>query len=248
MQGWMAQWRKQAALICNIPAAIATVVFAIIQNDDSTSPEALAGLRISALISVAWPHLVRLKKTKLLEDKLQKYVGNLASAALATAATVTAYSWGAALTTAELAVVGVATILNACIDACVPESTALAKLIGDINTLQLDAKNNVAREAPEVVEARVTTLNEVKTKIRDRHGLPEPSVPTSPPLTSVAAIAPPIKKRRVPPRPKARSHSPHPIKTHNTRAREKKPTPAPTPFRAAHMRSAVRSVAVRAHK
>ncbi len=249
MLGWMEKCRKQTALALNIPAIIATTAFAIVQNHDASSLAGMAGMRVAALISVALPHIARLKKAKLVEDKLQKYAANLASAVLATATVVTAYAWGAALTDAELAIVGLATVINACIDAFVPESTVVEKLLKDIDALQSDAASNVTADSQEVVTACIKTLTKVKIKICDRHGIAHDQaerkeLPVR--IRATAEISPssPARENRSRHKHKAKSHSPLHRKSKQEGAAEFKTTP----FRATHVRSMVAPAIARTHR
>lgn len=207
-------------------------------------------LRVTALITLALPHIARLKKAKLVEDKLQKYAANLASAVLATATVVTAYAWGTTLTNAELTVVGLSTIINACIDAFVPESKVVEKLLKDIDALQSDAASNVTAESQEVVATRIAILSNVKIKIRNSHGIADDqSESTSPPVMPIAAVGPAhssITRSRSPhPRHKAKSHSPRRREQAHNKSRAEVKT---TPFRSVHVRSAVPPAVARMYK
>lgn len=249
MPGWMEKCRKQTALTLNIPAIIATTVFAIVQNHDASSLAGMAGMRIAALISVVLPHIARLKKAKLVEDKLQKYADNLASAVLTTATVVTAYAWGAALTDAELAIVGLATVVNTCIDAFVPESKAVVELLDDIKELQTNATRNLAGENQEVVAARIATLDQARIKICSRYNIVyEQAENKSTPVMVVAALEPAhvsTARSHVPHRHKTKAHSPRHKKSKQERATELKTTP----FQAAHLvRSAVSPAIARTHQ
>ncbi len=220
MLEWLREHQKQAVGLLNATVAIAALAFIIMQNDDSISPTGLAGMRLTGFIGIALPQITRLREARLVEDKIQKYAANLASALLSASLVTTAYSWGAALSTAELACVGVTAIVNGLFEKVVPKSKVVAELLRELDDLK--QVNSVLM--PGNIEAIEATLTEAQNRLRKKFS--HTIVPTPVQISHTAPRAHKARKSRK--KLGSQSHSPvRPFHQHAHHTTQVAPSRAP---------------------